>query len=117
LQYNLEVFDAATLTQIEHELEQAEAARQAGFEGRARVSARRAAGAAIRAHLIARQVLPGPASAMDLLRIMSEQSDTSVEVRRVIAHLSTRVNEDFQLPEPVDLIAETRWLVQTLNKG
>jgi hypothetical protein len=116
MQYNDEVFDAATLEQIERELALAETARQAGFEGRARVSARRAAGAAIRAHLIIRRINPGQASAYDLLQILDSRPDTPPEIRQVLGHLLARVNEEFQLPMPVDLIAETRWLVQTLNK-
>jgi hypothetical protein len=110
------VFDAATLTQIEGELTQAEAARQAGFEGRARVSARRAAGIAIRAHLLLREINVGRASAYDLLEIMLGRTVTSPELHQVIEHLLARVNEEYQLPLPVDLIAETRWLVQNLNK-
>jgi hypothetical protein len=110
------MFDSATLAAIESELAQAQAARQAGFEGRARVCARRAAGAAIRAHLAARQVNPGPASAYDLLQMLAGRPDTPADVRQVIQHLLARVNEEFQLPMPVDLIAETRWLAQTLNK-
>lgn len=116
MQYNKKVFDTATLTQIENELTQAEAARQAGFEGRARVSARRAAGAAIRAHLNSRQIHLGQVSAYDLLQIMLHRTDTPPKVHQVIEHLLARVNEEYQLPIPVDLIAETRWLVQILNK-
>ncbi len=110
------MIDAETLTLIDRELAQAQAARQAGFEGRARVSARRAAGAAIRAFLTARQAPLGPVSAYDLLQMMAGRADTPPEIRQVIEHLLARVNEEFQLPTPVDLIAETRWLVQTLNK-
>ena len=110
------MFDTATLTQIDNELAQAENSRQAGFEGRARVSARRAAGAAIRAYFLSRQVRYGSASAYDLLQMLDSRPDTSPEIRQVVEHLLARVNEDFQLPIPVDLIAETRWLVKTLNK-
>lgn len=110
------MLDETTRAQIDHELAQAQAARLAGFEGRARVSARRAAGAAIRAYLTAQQVALGPVSAYDLLQIMRERVDTPPDMLQVIEHLLARVNEDFQLPTPVDLIAETRWLVQTLNK-
>ena len=98
------------------ELAAAEKARSAGFEGRARVSARRAAGIAVRSYLGNRGIPPGTTSAFDILRVLRDEHDTPDEIRQVIDHLLMRVNEDFQLPAQVDLIAETRWLIQILNK-
>ncbi len=101
--------------QIAAELAQAEAARAAGFEGRARVNARRAAGIAIRAYFQARGVSQGQASAFELIQLLREQTDLPEGVSQVLDHLLQRVNPDFALPEAVDLIAETRWLVKTLK--
>jgi hypothetical protein len=110
------VFEPGILTQIDAELTQAEAARAAGFEGRARVCARRAAGIAIRAYLQVRHEAPAQTSAYDLLQYMQNRTSTLPEVRVVVNHLLTRVNPEFQLTVAVDLIAETRWLIKTLNE-
>jgi hypothetical protein len=104
------------LENIEAELLKADAARASGLEGRARVGARRAAGLAMRGYLQARGLPLGRASIFDLISIFRDQPDLSAEVRQVADHLLLRVNTDSELPPSVDLIAETRWLVQILNK-
>ncbi len=104
------------LSQANAELASAEKARSAGFEGRARVSARRAAGIAVRSFLGNQGVPVATASAFDILQFFRDEWETSDEVRQVIDHLLMRVNEDFHLPSQIDLVAETRWLIQTLNK-
>ena len=105
------------LDRIEAELAQAETARASGYEGRARVNARRAAGMAVRAYLMARGEVVGTGSAVNLLQALRDQPDTPDELRQVLEHLLLRVNQDFELPLSVDLIVETRWLVQSLDKG
>lgn len=105
------------LDRIEAELAQAEAARASGYEGRARVNARRAAGMAVRAFLLARGDVVGSGSAVDLLQTFRDQPDTPDDIRQVLEHLLIRVNQDFELPLSVDLIGETRWLVQSLDQG
>jgi len=104
------------LARIQVELDRAEAARAAGFEGRARVSARRAAGAAIQAYCESHRIALEAFSAYEILQAFHDRPDLSPRVREVIEHLLARVNEDFALPIPVDLLAETRWLVDTLDK-
>ncbi len=105
------------LDRIEAELAQAETARASGYEGRARVNARRAAGMAVRAFLLARGDVVGSGSAVDLLQTFRDQPDTPDDIRQVLEHLLIRVNQDFELPLSVDLIGETRWLVQSLDQG
>ena len=105
------------LDRIETELAQAEVARSSGLEGRARVNARRAAGMAVRAFLQARGDGTGSGSAVDLLQALRDQPDTPGDIRQVLEHLLARVNQDFELPVSIDLIGETRWLVQSLHKG
>src|SRR5512140_805128 len=101
--------------QIDAELQNAEAARARGAEGQARVCSRRAAGIAIRAYLESQnQPRPGM-NAYDLIQYLRDLPGTSPEIQKVTEHLSARVNEQFNLPEPVDLIAETRWLVRRLE--
>lgn len=100
---------------IDQEFANAAQARSQGFEGRARVCARRAAGAAIRAYLEQRGLpAPGP-SAMDLLEYLRSLPDLSSERRRVVDHLLERVDESFALPQEIDLLADARWLVDNLE--
>lgn len=101
---------------FEAELLQAEGARAAGNEGKARVCARRAAGIAIAAHFSRRgSTLPG-ASAYNHLRYLSEYSPLPEEVRQVALHFLVRTNPDHSLPIEVDLIEEARWLADKLSE-
>lgn len=100
---------------IESELANAEAARQDGFEGRARVYARRAAGIAVRAY--ARQhglKLPGD-SAYDRLTSLVSFPGIPVEARQAATLLTERVDINFNLPVDVDLLTEARRLVAALD--
>ena len=110
------MFRAEAKAKIAEELSRGAAARGEGYEGRARVCARRAAGAAIREYLeLSGQPIPGP-SAYDLLRYLSDMPGMSAEIRRVTANLLARVDEGFVLPVEADLLAEARWLADTLEK-
>ncbi len=97
-----------------HEITQAEAARAAGNEGRARVCARRAAGAVISEYMRRQGLqLRGP-SAYDRVRDLIAMPDISPEVRQAAEHFLQRVTTEFTLPEDIDLIDEARWLRKTL---
>ena len=61
-------------------------------------------------------MLVGSSSAYDVLQVLRDQSKTTGEIRQVIDHLLMRVDKDFNIPAQVDLIAETRWLIQTLTR-
>lgn len=101
--------------EIDLELSKAAQARQAGFEGRARVCARRAAGAAVREFLLSRGVpLPGQ-SAYDLLIYLQEAPDIPAHLRQAARRLTTQVSGDFSLPIEADLIEEARQLAQELE--
>ncbi|MBN1148764.1 MAG: hypothetical protein JXA78_16000 [Anaerolineales bacterium] len=96
------------------EIQQAEAARSAGNEGMARVCARRAAGAVIGEYML-RRGLPNPGSgAYDRIRCLTDLPDAPAEARQVAAHLLLRVTPEYRLPIEADLIAEARWLKETL---
>jgi hypothetical protein len=101
---------------IEEELVRAEAARSQGLEGRARVCARRAAGAAIRAYLETRGLEPPGPSVMDLLAYLQNLPDSSDEIRQISERLQTRVDEDHSLPFSADLLAEVRRLIEILEE-
>ena len=109
------MFDQHTKERISAEIDQAEAARASGNEGRARVLARRAAGIALRAHLNWLG-LPATASAYDSLQWFRDNKSMDADLRQIADHLLTRVNEQYQLPIDVDLLAETRRFVAALNE-
>jgi len=102
-------------TRIEAELSRAMQARASGLEGQARVCARRAAGLAIRSYLEDRGETVLSSSVMDVLEFFRTRSEISPRMRATAEHLLTRVNQNYSLDIPVDLIAETRWLVDTLE--
>jgi hypothetical protein len=109
------VFHEEVKSKIAQELARGEAARLAGFEGRARVCARRAAGAAVREYLNHRGISgPGP-SAFDLLAFLQEMPEVSMEIRQAAGRLVIRVDESFSLPVETDLLAEAAWLAQALE--
>ncbi|HEX9017772.1 MAG TPA: hypothetical protein VF806_01210 [Anaerolineaceae bacterium] len=101
---------------IEEELARGEAARRDGLEGRARVCARRAAGAAVREYLELQGLpIPGP-SAVDLLTFLQNEPGTIQAVREAAGRLLARVDEGFALPVDVDLLADARWLAAELER-
>lgn len=109
------MFRDEVVEKIADELERGAVARVQGLEGRARVCARRAAGVAVREFFELRGLpLPGP-SAVDLLEALRELPGQDEQVRVVVDHLLTRVDEGFHLPIEVDLLAEAGWLATDLE--
>jgi hypothetical protein len=101
-------------TEIQAELEKAEHARSFGNEARARVCARRAAGIGIREYFARQGSLIGTPSAYDLIKLVEDDTSIGAEARRSAAYLAMRVNEEFNLPENVDLISEAKKLCDAL---
>jgi hypothetical protein len=101
-------------TEFENEIKQAEAARSAGNEGRARVCARRAAGIAIGEFLTRQGIArPGP-SAIERLILLENLSGISFKARQASHYLTLRVNTSFELPVDIDLIHQTKILFEEL---
>jgi hypothetical protein len=101
---------SSTDAQFCRELEMAEAARASGNEGRARVCARRAAGVVVGEYYKRRGISPIEPSAYDRLRSIRSLIDLEDNVIQVVDHFLLRVDPDQQLPIPVDLIEDARWL-------
>ena len=101
---------------IEAELSRGEAARLDGNEGMARVCARRAAGILIREYLAKQQVQPPSNAVYDLLKFFRDMPGISIDIQQILDHLIARVDSEHNLPEGIDLIQETRWLVQVLDQ-
>ena len=104
-----------TVMDIESELEQAERARLAGNEGRARVCARRAAGIAARGFLSRHGIRLKDASAYTALQALAEFPGLAPDLRMAALHLITRLTEEFTLPMDADLIADARKLIGGLD--
>ena len=109
------MFSEDVNAQIASELSNAEAARAAGNEGKARVCARRAAGAAVREYLrLTGQSAQG--SAYELLGQIQAQTVISQQVKQAAEYLRLKVDTDYTLPEQIDLILEARILAQGLEQ-
>ena len=102
--------------EIQEEFERAEGARARGNEGQARVCARRAAGIAAREYLTRQGEKVRTSSAYDLLNLLKEDPRLSPDLKRSAEYLTLRVNEDFNLPVDVDLIAESKKFCEGLLK-
>jgi|SRR5271157_2383956 len=101
--------------EIQAELEQAEAARSAGNEGKARVCARRAAGMAARLYYQRHGMRVESSSAYSLLSTLAELPGLDEGIRQAARDLTRRVNPDFRLPPGVDLIAEAGEVCKQLS--
>lgn len=87
-------------------LRKANAARQAGLEGRARVLCRLAAATAIHHHLII-QGKPAPTGdTLDTLTAFSGNDSLPEYVREALNNLTMRVDQDYNLPVGIDLIRD-----------
>jgi hypothetical protein len=109
--------------EIMAELELAKAARAAGNEGRARVSARRAAGMASRSFLTRHKIQhynsyqgnTRSSSAYEALRTLAAFPGLVPELKQAAIHLTMRVSGEFQLPSGIDLIDEAQKLIGGLK--
>lgn len=96
------------------EIANAQAARQAGNEGKARVCARRAAGLVAAEYLHRNQLpLSGP-SAYDHLRRLQSLPGLPIQTAEIVERLLLRVSKDFNLPVQADLIEDTLQLKRIL---
>lgn len=100
--------------QIDAEFEHAEQARARGNEGKARVCARRVAGMAAREYFVRRGGTIRTPSAYDLIKLLIEDPSLSDDLRKIAAHLTLRVDEEFRLPVDIDLIVEAKKLCEGL---
>ena len=99
------------------EIERAQAARERGNEGQARVCARRAAGIAAREYLARRGEIVRTPSAYDLLNLLKDDPHLSPDLKQIAEHLTLRLNEEFKLPVDVDLIEEAKNFCEELLKN
>jgi len=99
---------------FEREMAVAAQARDQGNEGKARVCARRAAGIVANEYMKRQGVSTPNATAYDRVRLLANWPNIPAGVSEVVEHMTTRVDMDYRLPEDVDLVADARWLAETL---
>jgi hypothetical protein len=98
----------------EAEMQNAEAARRIGNEGKARVCARRAAGAVIGEYLNQRGIIVSKNSSFDRLKQLISLPEIAPVVKEIASHLLQHVSTEHNLPLGIDLIAEVKILEQEL---
>ena len=104
-----------TFTSAWTELQHAQDARASGFEGRARVCARRAAGLAIREYLIEKHNISRSISLFDLIVDQRVRDLLPPQLSDCLDRLSLRVNEQFQLSTGVDLISDAKLVITLME--
>lgn len=110
------MYNDGPMSRVEVELELAEKNRREGFEGRARVLARRAAAKAILEYFNRCNIPAANMNTLDLLRAFKDLPEIPPKLQHCAELLLLRVNETFQLPAEIDLIAVARELVQDLDR-
>ncbi len=99
------------------ELERAQAAREIGNEGMARVCARRAAGIVAGEYLQQINQRRPSHSAYENLNSLLSLPNLPPDIPKVVEHFVQKVDESHNLPVEADLIEETRWLASQLFPG
>ncbi len=103
--------------QVQEELLLAKQSRIEGNEGRARVCARRAAGAAAQAYLQQAGYRDRADNALESLRKLKGDLDLPERIEVSIRCLLQRVDEEHNLPQDMDLITEAEKVIRYLETG
>jgi hypothetical protein len=103
--------------QIQEELLLAKQSRIEGNEGRARVCARRAAGAAAQSYLLRVGFSGQSENVLDSLLMLKKELELPERVVTAIDCLLKRVDLDYNLPPDVDLITEAEAVIQFINSS
>ena len=102
-------------TQIDRELAAAQAALQAGNEGKARVCARRAVGLAAEAWLERHADRLWRGDAMEYLRQIQQEASFPSPVREAAERLSTSVPKQHEAPFTADPIGDAKLIIAHLT--
>ena len=109
------MYDDRIRAEFEAELASAKKSQAEGLDGRARVSARRAVAILFREYFNSHQIQMPSTNAYELIKEFKDLPNISQDIIRVADHFLVKVNEDFQLPNGIDLIEEARWLFDRLD--
>ncbi|MFP3853403.1 MAG: hypothetical protein ACLFWD_03810 [Anaerolineales bacterium] len=102
------------LEAIRQEMNDALEARSQGNEGMARVCARRAVGWAIRLRFDEALAAANTKNAFVLLEWLSRQDAVAEPYRQAAERLTTRINEDHELPHDQDPLVDADFLIRGL---
>ena len=103
--------------QVQEELLLAKQSREEGKEGRARVCARRAAGAAAQGYNLQVGYDDRAGNVLESLQAMKQTVNLPERVEKAIDCLLLKVDPDYNLPLDVDLITEAEIVIQFLVSG
>ncbi len=103
--------------QIQEEILLAKQSRKEGNEGRARVCARRAAGAAAGSYLTRQGLTNKTENAYLSLQTLGQMENFPDRIQIAINRLIQRVDGNYQLPPGIDLIHEADIVIQFLEIG
>lgn len=101
--------------QIQEELLLAKQSRLEGNEGRARVCARRAAGAAVKLFLGKKDLVSNSDNALQSLEIFQTEIELPDRISTAVSWLVQRVDENHNLPNEIDLIHEANLVLKFLE--
>lgn len=104
------------IIEVHRELDRGEAARAMGNEGMARVCARRAAGIALGEYFHQSGLKGYGSSVQERIRLFKSMPISNDRAQEIADHLLIHVNEDHQLPINIDLLEETHWLIEHLQR-
>lgn len=99
------------------ELEKAEIARNKGKEGQARVLSRLAASSAIKIYLALKELPVQPINAYELILLFSKTPEIPAGLTEILDHLLMKVDENYNLPEGIDLIADVYQFIKLLESS
>jgi len=102
--------DTTWQAEVSLELQAARKAARDNLAGRSRVSARRAAGRAVKEYFNQIGKKQYASNFYDLLVEFAREPVIPDDIRTVAQHLVQRVDQDHRLPMPVDLAAEAEYL-------
>ncbi len=100
---------------VEWELATAREAHIANLEGRSRVSARRAAGIVIKEYFRRCGIPVQSDNFLHLIKDFSEYPGLPDNMHLIARHLYQRVDENYSLPERINLVMEAEVLIQYLK--
>lgn len=115
--YGIIDFMEPSKIQIQEELLLAKQSRLEGNEGRARVCARRAAGAAVKEYLGQKGIAQKKENAIQALLTLRQSEDIPERVVEALNCLVQRVDQDHKLPMDADLIFEAGIVIQFVEAG
>jgi len=103
--------------QIQEELLLAKQSRIEGNEGRARVCARRAAGAAVAKYLNQKDDLYESTNTFSALLTFQNNKDLPERIQLALTRLIQQVDQQHQLPPGVDLLEEAKLVINFTEVG